>query len=183
MAYDSTMILMEYMEWCHVGFERTESTLVLVAVTLLGLRCTMTPSRLHTHLLCNHNGNDTWSCRWLIDWIYATVSCWRWTNSQYVGIRACLNLNVSLLGIRCTMTPSQLHTRLLFNYNDIRTCADVNWIWNGIVLALDEQEVRWYWCIFEFECLIALYTVHHNIIAIAYSRAIQLQWYTVLCWC
>ena len=46
----------------------------------------------------------------------------------------------------------------------------------NVVLALDEQLVRWYWYMFEFECVITWYTMHHNAIAIAYSPAIQLQW-------
>ena len=29
------------------------------------------------------------------------------------------------------------------------------------VLALDEQKVRWYWCIFEFEYVIAWYTMQY----------------------
>ena len=65
--------------------------------------------------------------------------------------------------------PQQLHTRLLFNHdgNDMRLCVDT-WcwlnIWNGVgvMLALDEQEVRWYWYVFQFECAIAWYTMHHE---------------------
>ena len=34
---------------------------------------------------------------------------------------------------------------------------------NGIVVALDEQDVRWYyWCMFEYECPIAWYTTMHT---------------------
>ena len=33
-------------------------------------------------------------------------------------------------------------------------------IWNGVVLALAKQEVRWYWRLCEFECAIAWYTVN-----------------------
>ena len=51
-----------------------------------------------------------------VDSIYGTVSCWLWTNRLYVGIGACLNLKVPLLGVRCNMTPSQLHTHLLLKY-------------------------------------------------------------------
>ena len=36
--------------------------------------------------------------------IYQTVLRWLWMNSGYVGIGASLNINVSLLGVRCTMT-------------------------------------------------------------------------------
>ena len=44
------------------------------------------------------------------------------------------------------------------------------------MLAVDEQEVRWYWCMFEFEYAIALYTMHHETITIAHLLAIKLQW-------
>ena len=30
------------------------------------------------------------------------------------------------------------------------------------MLAFDEQEVRWYWCMFEFKCVFAWYTIHHD---------------------
>ena len=50
------------------------------------------------------HGNNIWFYADVdVDWIYGTVSYWLWTNREYVGIGACLNLNVSLLGIRCTM--------------------------------------------------------------------------------
>ena len=69
---------------------------------------------------------------------------------------------------------------LSFNYNNNNKwlCADVNVdIWNAVLLTLDEQLVRWYnKCMFEFECVITWYTMHHDTIAIAHSRAIQLQW-------
>ena len=56
-----------------------------------------TRSQLHTRLLFNDNGNGIrlylrWC--WLNIW---TVSCWIWTNRKYVGIGACLNLNVSAI--------------------------------------------------------------------------------------
>ena len=44
------------------------------------------------------------------------------------------------------------------------------------MLGLDEQDVRWYWCMFEFECGLACYTMHHETIAISYSRAIQIHY-------
>ena len=45
------------------------------------------------------------------------------------------------------------------------------------MLALHEQEVRQYWCMFEFECVIPWYnrTMHHGTIAIAHSPAMHLQ--------
>ena len=55
-----------------------------------------------------------------VDADYGTVSFWLWTNSGYVDIGACLNLNVSLLGIRCTMTPIQFNARVLCKYGTMR---------------------------------------------------------------
>ena len=37
------------------------------------------------------------------------------------------------------------------------------------MLALDEQEVRWCWCMFEFECVITWYTIHDDTITITLS--------------
>ena len=53
----------------------------------------------------------------------------------------------------------------------------IEYVGRFIVLALDEQTVRWYWCMFEFECVIVWYTLHHDTITITYSRATQLQWH------
>ena len=39
-----------------------------------------------------------------------------------------------------------------------------------IVLALDEQKVRWYWCMFEFEYVIAWYTMRYIYICILRSQ-------------
>ena len=110
----------------------------------------------HSHDIQIHdNDNDTWLCADVnVDWIYGMVSSWLWANSAYVGFSVRLNLDGSLLGIRFTMTSSQLHTRVIFKYTAITMtndsskwlCAGVNvdWIWNGIMFALDEQIVRWY---------------------------------------
>ena len=176
-----------------------------------------------------------------VDRIYGTAWYWLWTNRMYVDIGACLNLNVTLLDIRCTMIRSQLHTHVLSKYtimamaygsvlmlieymeryrvgfgrtgstlvlvhvgiwmchylvydapwhhrNYTLACYSTImaitydtalwWCWsdisNGIILTLDEQTVRWYWCMFEFECAIAWYTMHHDTIAIAHPPAIQI---------
>ena len=44
-----------------------------------------------------------------------------------------------------------------------------------VMLILDEQRVRWYSCMFEFECIIAWYTMHHDTNAFAHSPTIQQQ--------
>ena len=91
---------------------------------------------------------------------YKTVSCWLWTNSGYVCICAFLHSNISLHGIRCTtMTWDMVLCWCWLNK------------WNGVMSALGEQGVRWYWCMFNVSLLGIRY-----IIAIAYSSAIQLQW-------
>ena len=48
------------------------------------------------------------------------------------------------------------------------------------MLASAEQYVRWYWCMFEFEYVIAWHTMHYDIIAIVHLPAIQLQWLCVM---
>ena len=55
------------------------------------------------------------------------------------------------------------------------------------MLAFDEQSVRWYWCMFELECVIAWCTMHHDTITIACPAAMQTHYngdatsYTTLC--
>ena len=44
------------------------------------------------------------------------------------------------------------------------------------MLALPEQIVRWYWYMFEFECVIAWYKMHYHAIAIAHSPAIEIHY-------
>ena len=144
-----------------------------------------------------HTAHDSAVILMHVGWIYyITVSCWLWMNREYVGIGAYL---LSLLRVSCTMTRSQLHNRLLFKYTTMamahgtKICADWFWywlnIWNGAVLALDEQSVRWYRCMFESECAIPWCTMHHDMIAIGPSSAIQMHyngydgtWHTTLRW-
>ena len=80
---------------------------------------------------------------------------------------------------------SQLHTGLQFNYNVNGLHTALRWcclnVWNGIVSAFNEQGVRWYSCMFEFEYVIILYAMHYDTIAIA--SELQWQWNTVLRWC
>ena len=38
-----------------------------------------------------------------------------------------------------------------------------------IVLDLGGQDVRWYWCMFEFECVITWYTIRYGTITL-YTR-------------
>ena len=104
-----------------VAFGRVVGTSVNIGaylnwnVSLFGVRCTTTPSRLHTRLLLNYNGNDTRLCA-DVDWIYGTVSYWLLTNRKYVGTWACLNLNMSLLGIPCNIgVPISHHHNYTFD--------------------------------------------------------------------
>ena len=147
MANDSALMLLliKYMERSRVGFGRTVCTLVLVHVWIQVLLLSViawydplniTPSQLHTRLLFNYNGDGIWTRADVNDdWIWNCIVLVL-DDRTYVCIGACLNLNLWLLGIRCTMTPSRLHTRLLINYNgnDTRLCADVDvdWIYGTV---------------------------------------------------
>ena len=123
-----------------------------------------------------------------IDWTHGTVSCWCSTNRKYVDIGACLSSNVSLLGVRCTITPSRLRICLLFTCTTMAMtymalCGCRLNIRNGVMWVLTEQQVRWYR--FMFGCVIAWYTMHLDTITIAFSPDMQLQWqwHTALRWC
>ena len=85
--------------------------------------------------------NDKW-LRAVVDWILwnGIIPCCFWTYREYVG--AYLNWNVSLFGVRCTMTPSRSHTRLLLNYNGnhTRLCTDALYmIWSQF------HTLFWHW--------------------------------------
>ena len=170
------------------------------------VRYSMTPSQLRTRLLFNYNCNDIWwhmalhRCGWnicntirameyacalvlmLIEYIlriyYKTILCWLWTDRAYVGISACLNLNMSWLGVQSTMTPSDLHTCLILNYNRNGVLFMVDYIY--CVYIMERYRVGfgrtgrtlvlvhvWIWMCY------GLVTIRHDIIAIAYPLAIQ----------
>ena len=54
--------------------------------------------------------------------------------------------------------------------------VDVDRIWRAIVLALDEQQVRWYWCMVEFKCVITWCTMmrYDTIAIIVHSCAVRM---------
>ena len=82
-----------------------------------------------------------------------------------------------------TAIKPQLHNLAISNkihyYNNgdgTRLCVDcdLGWIcllWNDVVLALDEQIVSWYWCMFEFEGIIDLFSKR-----LVWCPIQQLQW-------
>ena len=152
------LTLIEYMEWYHIDFGRIGSTLVWsiyhifeyisyilpiigaylnLNVSWLGVLCTMTLSQLHTRLLFDYNDNDERLCANVV------LIDFGWTVSTFVLVHVWSRMYHCLVYDTLYPTPSQLHTRLLLNYNgnDIRLCA--------IVLTLDEQAVRCNWRMFE----------------------------------
>ena len=205
MTYGFALMLIEHMERCCIGFGRTGSMLVLVHVwirmchCLVYVRCTMTQSQLHTRLLFNYNGNCTRLCTGVnVAWMYGTQwqmaarccwlnvwngisSCCLWANRRYVGEHWCI-FESECVFTWCTLRH-EVHYRD-YTHHAIQIQwqwhAALRWcwlnIWNGVVLVLDEQYVRWYWCMFEFKCVITWYTMHYNTITIAHSPTIQLQW-------
>ena len=148
-------------------------------MTLLGIPYTMTRSQICTRMLWKYNGtgNDTRPCLDVdIDCINGLISCWHLTNRQYVIIGACLNLDVSLLGFLTDDTIAIAYSpgiQIYYNGDGILLCANFDWIWDdGVMLVLTEQQVRWYWCIFEFEFVIAWVHArrhHRDYILICYS--------------
>ena len=138
-------------------------------VSLLTARCNMTPSHLQTHLLLKYTAMAmTYGYALMLiliermEWCHAGFGQ---TDGTLVLVHVWIRMCHYLVNDALYITPSQLHTRLLlFKYtdNDIRLLADVDWMYGTvrIVLAFDEQNVRWYWCMFEFECVNAWYTVY-----------------------
>ena len=182
MAFDSALISLAYMERYRVGFGRPVGTLVLVHVWIWMCHyclvwCAVTPSQLHTHLLCKYNGNDIRFCADLdFDWMHGTISRWRWTNRGYVGIDACVNLNVSLLDIRVYDTTWNHYNCTLTCYSNTlqwqyaRLCDDVDWTYGTASC--------WFWAnrkyvgMFGFECIITRWTIHYDTITIARSSTL-----------
>ena len=122
-GYTLMLMLIEYMERYRVGFGRTESTLVLI----------------HVWIDC-----------------VCVISC--------------------LVGIRCTWhhtivnsPATQLQRQ---RYTDVYWCWCWLNIWNVFMLALGKQAVRWYWCMFEFECVIAWCTMYND----TYSTAMEIHY-------
>ena len=169
-----------------VGFNLNELLFVV--------RYTMTPSQFRNHILLNYNHNYTrLVADFDVDWMYGTKLCWLCTNSKYVGIGACL-ISVSLGSsyfvkeiLRCTMTQWQINTRILFNYNcnDTWFCTDVDEIYYGrssqfhIVLTVNEECSRWYWCMLGLGYLnvLLLNAVRYTIMIWSQLYALFLLWF------
>ena len=137
----------------------------------------------------NGNANDTRLCADVdVGWIHGTVSCWLCTWSWYMVL-----VHVWVWNSHCVIYDalSQLYTRPLINYNDndiqysaLHRCWYWLNTWNGVVLDKREQEVRWYWCLLEFECVICL--VHDAFCLppspfIAHAPFVFIIWY--MKWC
>ena len=184
MIYGSALIsmLLAYIERCHVGFNRTGSTLILAHIRIWICHCIVHGALWHHRnyaLACYSNTLQwqwhIWHCV-DIDWMYGTVSCWLWLHRKYVGIGSCLN--VSLLGIWCTMKPSQLRNFLLFNCNGdgVRLCADVDWMYATVScrLWLNRKYVVIGACVnLNVQLPGIRYTMQHESTIIALSPVIQ----------
>ena len=179
---------------------------------------TMARSQLHTHTCAVQKLYNADNTRLRIDFdfagIYGTVLLWLWTSRRYVRISEFLFWRCYwLLGVEWTMTRSQLHTHVLFKYTTLagdntrlRIDFDCDFGWmhdetHGIVLALDDQAVRLYWCTFHSEYIWESYILWFCLVsdALWYDRdctptpimrcSKPLQWWqhtapggTVSCW-
>ena len=169
--------------WCMFNFEC--DTLVSVHVwiginvQLLGIWCTVTPSQLHTRLLFKYNGKYVryGSAVMLIGYIeryyvgFGRTESTLVPESVWIGMCNCLVYNAPWPHRNCTLACYSNIIAIAYD-TALRWCWSD--IWNGIVLAVDEQPVRWYRSLFESECDIAWYTMHHDTIAIAHPLAIQI---------
>ena len=119
------------------------------------------------------------------------VSCWISANRKYVGIGACLNMNVPLHGIvynAVYIAPSELHTRLLLNYNNngIRLLMLIKYVGRchvgfGRTERTSVLVYGWIWL-----CYYVLYDARSyccNCTLACYSNTLQWQWLTALHWC
>ena len=134
LTHGCVLMLIEYilriMERYRVVFGRAESALILVHVWIWMCHYLahdtqfMTPLlELHTCLLFKHTTTAVaYGTRVCADFyfvwthilrMYGTVSCRHLTNRKYVGIGACLNLNVPFLGVRIMANGSALVLMLI----------------------------------------------------------------------
>ena len=129
------LMLIERMARFYVGFGRTESTLLLVHAWIRMCDCLVYDDTIDIA----HSPTFQLQLQW------HTAAClnWRCTSRRYVGIGACLNWNVSLLGTRCNMTHSPA-TQIHYNDNHLWLRADVDWIFGTVScwLYLTKQKVR-----------------------------------------
>ena len=150
-------------------------------VPLFGIRCTVIRSQLHTRRLFKYNDNGIRRCADVdCDCICGTVSRRLLTNSQYVAVGACVNLNAPLLGMRYRM---QHETITIAHSPAIQTHYNANMHGSAlmfieyteryIVLVSGEQKVGWCWCMFRCKCVSTRCTMHYDIIASARSPTLQ----------
>ena len=182
--YDATAIALSHaielqwqyhtaLRWClnvyNVGFGWTGSTLLVL-----------------THVYI-------WMCHYLTSWYHRNCTLYCYWTTIPMAYGSALNMERYRVGFGrtestlvvvhvwiwiCHCSAYDAHRNWTCNYNDndVRLCADVDWIWNGVMMAVDEQEVRWYWCMFQFEYAIVSYTMHHETIASTHSLlCIQIQ--------
>ena len=142
---DDTLLCTDVdMERYRVGFDRTERTLALLLYIWIWMfHCLVND----THLLHIH---------------YATVSCWLWMNRKYVSWYCCMfefeciitsyTYDASWHHRDCTLACYSTTPACYSNIQQWWLCATLCWcqlntyiayiLWNDMVLALDEQNVR-----------------------------------------
>ena len=147
----------------------------------IGVQSTMTPSDLRTLHTClmilNYNHNDVLL---MVEYIYCVYIMERYrvasgrAESTLVCIGVCLKLNVSIVNVRYTMTPWQLRTRVLFNYNcnGMWLCTDAGKYMECVGFDRTESALVFvYVGIWMCHDLVTV-TIRHNIIGIGKSPAI-----------
>ena len=151
-------------EWIHGTvscYKRTASTLTLVHVWTWICHCLVYDAPWH-------HRNYTLACYWTIMTI---TYVWLCADAHSPAIQTHNNddgtWHTTVRG--CWF---RLNTYIVYIY---MSC----WLWTN------RKYVGMHWCMFEFECVITWYTMHHDTIAIVHLPAIQLQlqWYTALRWC
>ena len=98
----------------------------------------------------------------LIEYMERCHDCWLWTNREYVGFSVCLILNVSLIAWYTMHHDTRAFTHSTVIELHTTLCWCWLYIWNGVMMTLDEQGVRWYCCMFEFECVITCWYMMQN---------------------
>ena len=138
---------------------------------VLGTQCTMIPSQLYIrwYLTIMAMAYGFALVLMLIEYMERYRVGFGRTASKLVLVHVwiwmchCLVYDVQWHHHNCTLACYS--TTIAMTYGSALVLMFIECIWNGVMLVSNEQDVCWYWWMFEFECAIAWYTINHDTIA------------------
>ena len=120
--------------------------------------CIKWSMRASSHPNVNYNNGDDGCAFVFAECMYGTWNggTWPFSKRKY-GVLVFLNLKLLFVFNDCSTYEVVISLYVLSKYTKMAMAAvrlfSLN-LWHGVVLALDKQAVRWYWCALEFEVVI-----------------------------